>query len=94
MVSSSFDINILVNGNPGAEIVYTAPYSMYVEDPAQTLNHSHGKYYNMKHAADIAAGLDHARKPEETNLFLSIAVYDNRQNVFEIIKGAAVNVTV
>lgn len=91
MVNTSFDIGILIHGNPGAEIVYTAPYSMKVETN-QFL--AHGASFNIKHASEILLGLEHERKPTEQRLFLHQAVLDNHRQVFEIIKGAAVNVTV
>ena len=91
MVDTSFDINILIQGNPGAEIVYTAPYSMKVEINPYF---SHGASFNVKHASAIAMGTEHERKPSERMMFLHQAVLDNYKQVFEIIKGAAANVTV
>ena len=44
-----------------------APYVVWVhEDPTKT----HGQAFNVKHAAEIAAGFEKARRPEERFKFL------------------------
>jgi hypothetical protein len=91
MVETSFDVNIMVGGNPGAEIVYTAPYSFEVEDNPY---YAHGASFNIKHAEEIAMGIEHERKPTERYMFLAQAVLDKYLSVFNNFKQAGENVTV
>jgi hypothetical protein len=93
MVNTSFSHNVSLSVDViGASIVYVAPYAGYVEVREEGV--THGYAYNLKHAAEIAMGKDHARKPEEQDHFLGTSVQVKKNEVFSLIRGAALNVTI
>lgn len=88
LVNTSFSENysyIGANDNPAAEIVYIQPYSKKVELNVEGFRHGHE--YNMYYGPGL-------RKETEQSSFLSTAVSRNTKAVYEIIKEAAINVTV
>ena len=82
-----------------ADIVigYTAEYAVWVHEIPNP-PHAHGKEFNMKHAAEIAAakgtpkgtaeGGMKARKPEEQWKFLEQPMRTERANILKIIANA------
>jgi len=77
-----------------AQVVYTAPYSIYVEDPDSTLNHRHGLAFNLAYADKIAEYREHARKPAEQDHFLEKTVSLKKNEVFSLVKNGAMQVNV
>jgi hypothetical protein len=52
---------------------FSAPYTVYVHED---LSKAHGAAFNAKHAKEIAMGLEHTRRPQETAQFLLKAELD------------------
>lgn len=91
MVETSFTVNCGFDGMNGAEIVYVQPYSAAVEKIETA---AHGEAFNIKYAAAISMGFEHPRKPTERSLFLTTAISDKKNEMFNIVKRYAANVTV
>lgn len=71
--------------NPTVIVSYTAPYASYVHEippPGVT----HGAEYNTKHAAEIAAGVDFARGPNQTYKFLERPLRENVEELKKMVR--------
>lgn len=65
------------------EISYSMPYALIVHED---LSKAHGKAYNEKYAADIAAGRKFARGPNQQAKFVEKPLRENRRHYQNIIK--------
>lgn len=67
-------------------VAYTAEYAVYVHED---LGKAHGDQYNIKYASQIAAGLDHPRRPQEQAKFLEEPLRTKRGQIAAIIRRMA-----
>lgn len=61
-----------------------APYAIWVHEISNP-PHAHGKDYNVKHAAEIAAGKLKKKDPKEQWKFLEQPIRTERRTMFKII---------
>lgn len=67
-------------------LAYTADYAVYVHED---LTKAHGARFNEKYAVQIAAGIEHPRRPQETAKFLEIVTVGRRHSIEHIVRKAA-----
>jgi hypothetical protein len=64
---------------------YTVDYALWVHED---LTKSHGQDFNILHAAEIAAGTEHPRRPQERAKFLEEPLRQNKREYQRIIEGS------
>lgn len=69
--------------HPEVIVGYSTDYALYVHED---LSKAHGGAYNLKHAADIAAGRDFARGENQQAKFLERPLRENRKRYIEILR--------
>lgn len=65
---------------------YTAAYAVFVHE---ILTNAHGAAYNAKHSAEIAAGLEHSRGPNQQAKFLEQPARQNFHTYSKIVRDEA-----
>lgn len=65
-----------------AHVGYGTDYAVFAHEIA---SYAHGEAFNIKYAAEIAAGTEHARRPQEQYKFLEKPLQDNKATIVEIV---------
>lgn len=64
------------------DVGYRVSYAAFVHE---NLENAHGEVFNVKYAKDIAAGITHARRPQEQAKFLEVTARTESKNISKII---------
>lgn len=80
------------HGRPEARVSYGPVFDPgtgqeYSLDVHEDLRVAHGEEFNLKHADEIAAGLTHARRPEEQAKYLERPARQNAKAMGDIVEA-------